>query len=217
MPSVAVRRRSRALLLRYRTVRPVAQLFARKPMAPSMVLHCLTLGSQTPFVALASGCRQSPRAGALERGYYRPEGGFPPRLRSTSQGPTTDRPAHLLGGPYCAVDRLVGHLLLAAAPVTASTRRRTNPQRALALSKRLAASEPPFRSSAILADTIALQANASVPTERHPNTTQSSGPDASAPTAPSFRYSPRIIAGSALSEPRPATPSERRAASELFC
>jgi len=26
----------------------------------------------------------------------------------------------LLGGPYCAVGRLVGHLLLAAAPVTAS-------------------------------------------------------------------------------------------------
>ena len=52
-------------------------------------------------------------------------------------------------------------------------------KRALALSKRLAASEPPFRSSAILADTIALQANASVPKDQ-PNTAQSSGPDASA-------------------------------------
>ena len=53
--------------------------------------------------------------------------------------------------------------------------------------------------------------------ERHPNTTQSSEPGASAPTAPSFRYSPRSIAGSALSEPTPATSSERRAASESSC
>ena len=47
-------------------------------------------------------------------------------------------------------------------------------KRALALSKRLAASEPPFRSSAILADTIALQANASVPKD---SPTRRSRPD----------------------------------------
>ena len=89
--------------------------------------------------------------------------------------------------------------------VVASTRKR-----ALALSKRLAASEPPFRSSAILADTTALQAKASVP---NTNPTRRSRPDQTPlpSTAPSLRHSPRSIAGSALPESTPATSSERRA------
>ena len=75
---------------------------------------------RTTFVALVSGCRQSPREASLEREYYHPEGGVQPRLGRISRGPATGRLAHLLGGPYCAVVRLIGDLPLVAALVTAS-------------------------------------------------------------------------------------------------
>ena len=98
VPSVAGRRRSRAHLLRSRTVRPAALLCARKPTAPSTLLRRVALGSLTRSSLLLWLPTVSPVGHSQHEGTTVPKG-VPCRLGHTYRGPTPDRLAHLRRGP----------------------------------------------------------------------------------------------------------------------